>query len=136
MKPSALVIREGLPGRQPSPFITTSPTESSRVDAIQSIPGDFEGIPGRAYLWTADFKQLDWQRAGLLGAIPAGADNLSDWSYPWMAPLGDEKWMLMFYAGNSRSSSSIYGMDAASFEAGESTVRDSVARPISALRRQ
>ncbi|MFW5693105.1 MAG: sialidase family protein [Thermoguttaceae bacterium] len=110
IRPSALVIPEGLPGSQPSPFIIASPTEPSKLYAIQSIRGDFEGTRGRAYLWTGDVKQLDWQRAGLLAAIPAGAGNLSDWSYPWMTPLGDEKWMLVFYAGNSRSSSSIYGM--------------------------
>ncbi|MDY0169046.1 MAG: sialidase family protein [Thermoguttaceae bacterium] len=110
IRPSALAISKGLPGRQPSPFITASPTEPSKLYAIQSIRGDSEGTRGRAYLWTADVKQLQWQRKGRLAAIPAGADNLSDWSYPWMTPLGEGKWMLVFYAGNSRRSSSIYGM--------------------------
>ncbi len=110
LRPSALAIPEGFPGRQPSPFITVSPAEPSKLYAIQSIRGDFEDTRGRAYLWTADAKQLDWQRDGLLAAIPEGAGNLSDWSYPWMTPRGDGKWMLAFYAGAGRSSSSIYGM--------------------------
>jgi hypothetical protein len=42
--------------------------------------------------------------------IPAGAKNLSDWSYPWMTPIGDGKWMLAFYAGARRGPNSIYGM--------------------------
>jgi hypothetical protein len=67
-------------------------------------------IRNLGYLWTAHVKQLDWQRAGLLVAIPAGVGNLSDWSYPWMTPTGDGKWMLVFYAGAGRGASSIYGM--------------------------
>ena len=110
LRPSALAIPEGLPGRQPSPFITVSPTDPSKLYAIQSIRGDFEGTQGRAYLWTADVKQLEWQREGRLAAIPAGAGNLSDWSYLWMTPLRDGEWMLVFYAGASRGASSIYGM--------------------------
>ncbi len=110
IRPSALVIPEGLPGRQPSPFITVSPADPSKLYAIQSIRGDFESTRGRAYLWTADVEQLEWQREGRLAAIPAGAGNLSDWSYPWMTPLGNGEWMLVFYAGAGRGASSIYGM--------------------------
>jgi hypothetical protein len=110
IRPSALAIDEGLPGRQPSPFVTVSPTDPTKLYAIQSIRGDFQRTRGRAYLWTADAQQLDWKREGLLVAIPAGADQLSDWSYPWMTLSDDGAWMLVFYAGTSRGSSSLYGM--------------------------
>lgn len=111
IEPSTLAIPDGLPGRQPSPFITVDPTDATRLYAIQSIRGDHDPTRGRADLWTADIERLDWKRQGRLAAIPADAANLSDWSYPWMTPIGDDRWMLVFYAGTSRGSSSLYGMD-------------------------
>jgi hypothetical protein len=54
--------------------------------------------------------ELEWQREGLVVSIPAAAENLADWSYPWTTPLGDRKWLLVFYAGTSRGSNAIYGM--------------------------
>ncbi len=110
IRPSQLAIPPELPGRQPSPFITVSPAEPAKLYAIQAIRGDFEQTRGRAELWTADAQQLEWTRKGRLAAIPAHAHNLSDWSYPWMTPLDDGTWMLVFYAGANRGSSSIYGM--------------------------
>lgn len=110
IRPSIIAIAEGLPGRQPSPFITASPTQPSKLYALQSIRGTRDDSRGRVYLWTADAKQLDWQREGLVVSIPAAAENLADWSYPWMTPLGDRKWLLVFYAGTSRGSNAIYGM--------------------------
>ena len=110
IRPSALAIPEDLPGRQPSPFITVSPTDPAQLYGIQSIRGDLDRTRGRAFLWTADARQLDWKREGRLAAVPAGAENLADWAYPWMTPIGSGRWMLVFYAGARRGSSSIYGM--------------------------
>ncbi len=110
IEPARLAIPDGLPGRQPSPFITVDPTDATRLYAIQSIRGDHDGTRGRAYLWTANIERLDWKRQGRLAAIPQNAANLSDWSYPWMTPIGDDRWVLVFYAGANRGSSSLYGM--------------------------
>jgi len=107
--PSKIAIPEGLPGRQPSPFITAAAAEPSKLYALQSIRGELGDSRGRVYLWTADANELQWQQEGLVVSIPAGG-SLSDWSYPWMTPVGDRKWMLVFYAGTSRGSNSIYGM--------------------------
>lgn len=110
IEPSRLAIPDGLPGRQPSPFITVDPANPNRLYAIQSIRGDHNGTRGRAYLWTAEGPCLDWERQGRLAAIPKNAAHLSDWSYPWMTPIGDDRWVLVFYAGTSRGSSSLYGL--------------------------
>ncbi len=109
IRPSPLAIPAELPGRQPSPFITVSSAEPSKLYAIQAIRGDFEQTRGRAYLWTAEVQELEWTRKGRLAAIPADG-NFSDWSYPWMTPRRDGSWMLVFYAGGRRGASSIYGM--------------------------
>ena len=108
--PSKIAIPEGLPGSQPCPFIAVSPTEPARLYALQSIRGRFEQTRGRVYLWTAEVKDLEWQRQRLVVSIPADAENLTDWSYPWMTPLGQGQWMLAFYAGAKRGANSIYGM--------------------------
>jgi hypothetical protein len=111
IRPAKIAIPDGLPGSQPSPFITVSPAEPSKLYAMQSIRGPFEQTRGRVYLWTADAKDLQWQRAGLVVSIPANAENLADWSYPWMTPAGNKgQWMLAFYAGAKRGGNSIYGM--------------------------
>jgi hypothetical protein len=110
IRPSKIAIPEGQPGRQPSPFITVSPTDPAKLYALQSMRDQGDESRGRVYLWTADAQQLDWQRQGVVVSIPATAANLADWSYPWMTPVGDGQWMLAFYAGSSRGANSIYGM--------------------------
>jgi hypothetical protein len=110
IRPSKIAIAEGQPGRQPSPFITVSPAAPAKLYALQSVRDQRDESRGRVYLWTADAKQLDWRRQGVVVSIPAAAGNLGDWSYPWMTPLSDGKWMLAFYAGSSRGSNSIFGM--------------------------
>ena len=94
----------------PSPFITVSARDPSRVLALQSERGVLGDSRGRIYLWTANAKTLDWQRQGLVVSIPKSATGLSDWSYPWMTPLEDGNWFMVFYAGNVSGSNSIWGM--------------------------
>ncbi|MDZ7620125.1 MAG: sialidase family protein, partial [Patescibacteria group bacterium] len=68
IRPSTIAIPEGLRGMQPSPFISVSPTEPGKLYALQSIRGSFEQTRGRVYLWTADAKQLQWKREGLVAS--------------------------------------------------------------------
>lgn len=110
IRSSDIAIPAGQPGRQPSPFITTSPGDPAKLYALQSIRGELEESRGRIYLWTADARQLQWRREGLVVRIPAAAENLADWSYPWMTPLDDRTWLLVFYAGSSRGANAIYGL--------------------------
>lgn len=108
VRPSGIEIPEGLPGYQPSPFVTVSDADPTRLYALQSIRGRDGDTRGRVYLWTADTETLDWKQDRAVVSIPADAERLSDWSYPWMTPLGEGKWILAFYAGASRGPNSIY----------------------------
>ncbi len=108
--PASLAIPEGLPGSQPSPFVIADPDNPSKLYALQSIRGGLDDTRGRIYLWSADAQKLDWQRRGLVVANPKADMQLNDWTYPWMTPLGDGTWFLVFYAGNPRGANSIYGL--------------------------
>ncbi len=106
--PSPLAMPEGEAGRLPSPFITVSPDDPKRLYALQSIR-DLKGeLRGRVDLWSADVTKLDWTRERTVLEIPANARGLDDWSYPWMAALDPEKWLLVYYAGARRGANRIY----------------------------
>ena len=110
LRPSSLAVPEGLAGMQPSPFIVAEPNDPKRLYALQSIRGIYKDTLGRIDLWTADTAALQWRRLGRVTAIPAADKHLSDWSYPWMTPLSDGGWFLVFYAGKKVGENSIYGM--------------------------
>ncbi len=94
----------------PSPFVAAAPHDPTRLYALQSQRGTAGDSRGRIYLWTANCSSLQWTRQGLVVSIPQAATQLADWSYPWMTPLGDGKWFLVFYAGQVSGPSSIWGM--------------------------
>lgn len=95
---------------QPSPFLTVDPNDPNRLYALQSMRGVEGPTKGRIYLWTADAQRLDWQRLGLVAALPNEVETHDDWSYPWMTPLGNGQWFVVFYSGRHTGANSIYGM--------------------------
>ena len=110
IRPSSLAVPKGLPGMQPSPFIIADPNDPKRLYALRSIRGTHKDTLGRIDLWTADTARLQWRRLGRVTAIPSADKHLADWSYPWMTPLSDGGWFLVFYAGKKSGENSIYGM--------------------------
>jgi len=106
----ASIANESTKYGQPSPFITCDPREPSRLYAMQSFRGVKGEHRGEIWLWTADARQLDWKRLGLVAALPKDAKEHNDWSYPWMAPCGDGRWLAVFYSGNVAGANSIYGL--------------------------
>jgi len=103
-------VPEGQKGSQPSPFITVDPSDPNKLYALQSIRGGLEDTRGRVNLWSASAKDLDWEMEGPVFAIPNTLKVMVDWSYPWMTPIGDGNWKLVFYAGDKMGANSIYGM--------------------------
>jgi hypothetical protein len=95
--------------RAPSPFVAADPDEPSRLWALQSQRTG-GGPPGAIWLWKADAGKLDWRRVGLVVEFPDGDDEHVDFSYPWMAPLGEGRWFLVFYSGRRHGRAAIYGM--------------------------
>ena len=108
--PSTIALQPEVKASLPSPFITFSQQDPSKLYVLQSERGWQGKSRGRIYLWTANAKKLDWKREGLLVTIPGSAKTLGDWSYPWMAPLGKGNWFLVFYGGVVDGANSIWGM--------------------------
>ena len=96
--------------RAPSPFLVVDADNPSRLWALESQRFGGEG-GGAIWLWSADATALDWQRLGLVIEFPAGNEEHVDFTYPWMSPLGDGRWFLVFYSGRRRGTSAIYGME-------------------------
>lgn len=108
--PSAIATAEPTHYRLPSPFIIADPRDPSRLYALQSERYRKGNLPGRISLWSADARRLDWQRRGLVVDLPATATACPDFAYPWMTPLDDRRWFLVFYAGQVNGANSIYGL--------------------------
>lgn len=110
ISPSNIIIPRELGGIQPSPFIAVSNKDPEKLYAIQSIRGVKDNTRGRMYLWTANLSDLEWENKGKIVSVHRDADHLSDWSYPWMTPIKEDQWLMVFYAGVGNGSNSIYGL--------------------------
>ncbi len=94
----------------PSPFIAISPKHARQLYALESQRHVRGNLPGNIYHWKADSRQLDWKRSGLVVRFPESLGHRDDFTYPWMTPLDDETWFLVFYCGKKSGANSIYGM--------------------------
>lgn len=87
----------------PCPFLIEDPALPGQLYALQSERGEKNQI----HLWKASAADLNWEHVGLLVEVP----NDEDFSYPWMAPLGNGKWFLVYYSGEKDGPNSIWGME-------------------------
>lgn len=101
------VTEKGLQGNpsagHPSPFLIEDPDHPGQLYALQSERGEKHQI----HLWKANAANLKWEYVDLLVDVPTD----KDFSYPWMVPLGDGKWFLVYYSGEKHGPNSIWGMD-------------------------
>ena len=94
----------------PSPFLAVSPRHPHQLCALESQRHAKGNLPGRILLWTADGRRLDWTCRGVVVEFPEALGMRSDITYPWMTYLDGNAWFLVFYCGQSRGPSAIYGM--------------------------
>jgi hypothetical protein len=87
----------------PCPFLIEDPARPGELYALQSERGERNQI----HLWKANAADLKWEHVSLLVEVPAD----EDFSYPWMTPLGEGKWFLVYYAGEKEGPNSIWGME-------------------------
>ncbi len=87
----------------PSPFLVEDPARPGQLYALQSERGKKNQI----HLWKANAADLQWEHVDLVVEVPKGRD----FSYPWMTPLGNGKWYLVYYSGESDGPNSIWGME-------------------------
>lgn len=102
----------------PSPFVAPRPDASGAgVFALQSernfaaprAKGE-PAPPGHVFLWSADAATLRWRRVGRVASF-TNTPSRPDYGYPWMTPMGDGRWFLVFYHGASmNAATSIWGM--------------------------
>ena len=102
--------RPPLECRLPSPFIAVSPRNPRRLYALESQRHQRGSLPGAVYLWTADAPTLEWARLGTVVEFPEELGRRRDITYPWMTHLEGGEWFLVFYCGENRGPSDIYGM--------------------------
>ena len=83
----------------PSPFLTVDPDDPQHLYALVSE----RGPANRISLWHAHIEMLQWKRIGLV------TTGDGDWTYPWMTPLENNGWFVVYYQG-TKEASSIYGV--------------------------
>lgn len=86
-----------------SPFLIEDPAHPGQLYALQSERGKKHQI----HLWKASAAYLDWEPVTKIVEVP----NDEDFSYPWMTPLGDGKWFLVYYSGEKEGANSIWGIE-------------------------
>lgn len=87
----------------PSPFLIEDPATPGQLYSLQSERGE----KNRIHLWQASATDLDWEHVGQVVEVP----NDRDFSYPWMTPLGDGRWFLVYYSGEKDGANSIWGLE-------------------------
>jgi hypothetical protein len=101
----------------PSPFLACEPALPSRLWALESFrhpTGKTER--GGIVLWTADLRasgglaEVIWRKvARLISWKASDTDAHPDFSYPWMTFLGDGRWLMVYYSGQTMGQNDIYG---------------------------
>ncbi|MDF1755533.1 MAG: sialidase family protein [Verrucomicrobiales bacterium] len=87
----------------PSPFLIEDPAHPGQLYALQSE----RGKDNRIHLWKTTAAKLDWKPVAQVVEVP----NDRDFSYPWMTPLGNGKWFLVYYSGEKDGPNSIWGLE-------------------------
>lgn len=96
--------------RFPSPFLTVDPKNPRKLYALESNRHKKGNLPGRISLWTAELPDLAWKRLATAVRWTEEAKSHRDFSYPWMVPLEDGKWLMTFYSGNMKGANALYGV--------------------------
>jgi len=96
----------------PAPYITYDPQNPSRVYSLVSerYRIDPKDLYGRIVLYEADANDLEWKRIGDVARFPVELGDRRDITYAWMTHLGDNRWYVVFYCGEVRGPSDIYGL--------------------------
>jgi len=97
----------------PSPCIVPDPEHPERLLALVSErhqKNEQGGILGRIVLWEAHAQELNWRKIGEIAQFPEKLKDRKDITYPWMAPMGDNQWFIVFYCGKTRGASDLYGL--------------------------
>ncbi len=94
----------------PSPFLVASPVDQTTLYAFESRRSKEGKLPGAVYLWSASADKLDWVRRGTVVSFPESLSNRNDITYPWMAHIDENDWFVVFYCGEIRGPSDLYGM--------------------------
>jgi len=89
----------------PSPFLIEDPEHPGQLYALQTQ----RGKNNQVHLWKADANadELKWEHVDRVVEVPKD----QDFGYPWMTPLGDGKWILVYYAGEKVGPNSIWGIE-------------------------
>ena len=112
IKQDAFVSSEPGKYRLPSPFVTFDPPRPTLLYSLvteRHFPGN---TPGSISLWSAGLHELNWERRGLITTLPSDKENLNrDFGYPWMVPLGGDRWFLLFYFGESAGPCALWSLE-------------------------
>jgi hypothetical protein len=112
IKQDAIVSSEPGKYRLPSPFVTSDPAQPSLLYSLvteRHVPGN---TPGTISLWMAQVNEPEWKKIGLVTTLPSDEENLNrDFGYPWMVPLGKNKWFLLFYFGERAGPCALWSLE-------------------------
>jgi hypothetical protein len=114
VQPKALEAAQPKGVQYPSPGLFVDPNDENRLLALVSQRFSAEvgnGLYGRIDLYSANVKDLAWKKIGVVAQFPRTLRERGDLTYGWMTPLSDNRWFAVFYCGQPRGASDIYGLE-------------------------
>lgn len=95
--------------RLPSPFLAEDPQQPGRLLGAVTERCSPNSAPGEISLWSASVDERKWFRGPTLVTFPyREGDPNTDFGYPWMLPLNDGRWLMVFYAGEKAGPNAIW----------------------------
>ncbi|MCO6048074.1 glycoside hydrolase [Aeoliella sp. ICT_H6.2] len=97
----------------PSPHIAVDPNRPDHLYALVSerYKSEPRELIGRIVLYEANSQQLNWTPVGEVARFPKDLGRRKDITYAWMTPVENGRWLAVFYCGEARGSSDIYGLN-------------------------
>ncbi|MCA8983259.1 MAG: exo-alpha-sialidase [Planctomycetaceae bacterium] len=120
-KPSVLQPCQPDSARLANPFAVENPAQPGDILVLTTERKVPSNRPASIQLWRGSAQQLDWQRVRILLEIPHIPDDPHhDFSYPWLTPLGNNRWLMFYYHGKSRGYCPLWMTNVDLAEAGDS----------------
>lgn len=106
---SVLDAKDRSQARLAAPFAVENPEKPGDLLVFtteRAVPGN---TPGRIWLWRGDAQSLDWKRERVILEFPhVENDPNTDLGYPWLLPLGGNRWQMYYYHGEPRGACPIW----------------------------
>ncbi len=109
---SILDSEDNTRSRLAAPFAVENPNRKGEILVLTTERGKVGETRGRIWLWRGDAQKLDWKRDRVLLEFPhIRGDNNTDFGYPWLLHLEENRWLMYYYHGLAKGPNSLWATE-------------------------